>query len=132
MVKGVPKTHNKISRELVGEPVEIIDGKRAVVRLKTTDIMKVDDKGLVHGGFTFGLADYAAMLAVNHPYVVLYKANVKFVKPVKVGDVLTAIAEVANVKDKYYQVEVNVYKNKEKVFTGEFTCIVLDHHVLDK
>lgn len=39
---------------------------------------------------TFGLADYAAMLAVNEPTVVLGKAEVRFLKPVKVGERLLA------------------------------------------
>jgi len=122
-----------VSKELVGEAVQIITGKKAVVKLKTTNIMRVDEKGLVHGGFTFGLADYAAMLAVNHPYTVLYKANVTFLKPVRVGDVLTAIAEVIKVEGRKYYVNVEVYKDdKEKVFTGEFLCITLEQHVLDR
>ena len=40
---------------------------RAVAALTTDPEMAADDRGLVHGSFTFGLADYAAMLAVNDP-----------------------------------------------------------------
>jgi acyl-coenzyme A thioesterase PaaI-like protein len=48
--------------------------------------MVVDAHGLVHGGFVFGLADYAAMLAVNDPNVVLGAAEARFLKPVRRGD----------------------------------------------
>jgi acyl-coenzyme A thioesterase PaaI-like protein len=48
--------------------------------------MAVDDRGLVHGGFVFGLADHAAMLAVNDPNVVLGAASTRFLKPVRVGE----------------------------------------------
>jgi acyl-coenzyme A thioesterase PaaI-like protein len=44
--------------------------------------MAADQRGLVHGGFTFGLADYAAMVAVNDPNVVLGAAEVRFLAPV--------------------------------------------------
>lgn len=32
--------------------------------------MAADEYRLVHGGFIFGLADYAVMLAINEPTVV--------------------------------------------------------------
>ena len=83
------RTHKLTSKRLVGKPVKLEEGY-AEVELVTIDEMKVDEKGLVHGGFTFGLADYAAMLAVNEPTVVLGKAEVRFTKPVKVGDKLLA------------------------------------------
>ena len=56
--------------------------------------MAADDRGLVHGGFIFGMADYAAMVAVNDPLVVLGSAETKFLKPVQVGDTVEAVARV--------------------------------------
>lgn len=124
-------THKKIDETISGKCVDLIHGKRSIVVLKTQDFMKVDEKGLVHGGFTFALADYAAMIAVNHPNVVLYKANVKFQAPVKVGDTLIAKARVyRRIKNKYF-VEVQVLKEDKVIFIGKFFCIILDSHVLD-
>ena len=68
------QTHSAIDRGLCGKPLELEEG-RAVVRLETRDVMRADERGLVHGGFLFGALDYAAMLAVNHPHVVLGKAE---------------------------------------------------------
>ncbi len=87
------RTHRLASKRLVGKPVKI-EKNYAEVLLETTEEMAVDEYGLVHGGFTFGLADYAAMLAVNEPTVVLGKAEVRFLKPVKVGEKLIARAKV--------------------------------------
>lgn len=124
-------THQKIDETISGKCVDIINGKRSIVVLKTQDFMKVDDKGLVHGGFTFSLADHAAMVAVNHPNVVLYKANVKFQAPVKVGDTLVAKARVyRKIKNRHF-VEVQVFKEDKIVFVGKFLCIILESHVLD-
>ena len=89
------KTHHLAHQPLLGTPIEIIDGEKAVVKLVGIENMAVDDHGLVHGGFTFGLADYAAMLAVNDPNVVIVGANVSFVAPVQRGDVMIAEALVA-------------------------------------
>ncbi|WP_456394836.1 PaaI family thioesterase [Thermococcus sp.] len=125
------RTHVLASRRLVGEPVKIEDGK-AEVELLTTEEMAVDEYGLVHGGFTFGLADYAAMLAVNEPTVVLGKAEVKFLKPVKAGEKLIARAEVTEDLGKKKLVKAEVFNERdEKVFGGTFHCYVLERHVLE-
>ena len=92
--------------------------------------MAADDTGLVHGGFVFGLADYAAMLAVNHPNVVLGSADVKFLKPVRVGDILLATATIKSVKGKKQTVDVTVKNGNTGVLSGNFTCFILDAHVL--
>jgi len=63
---------------------------------------------LIHGGFTFGLADYAAMLAVNEPTVVPANATAKFLAPVVVGDRLEAEATVEQTDGKKRTVKVTV------------------------
>lgn len=124
------RTHKLASRRLVGEPVSIGEGV-AEVRLVTTNEMIVDEYGLVHGGFTFGLADYAAMLAVNEPTVVLGQAEVKFTKPVRLGDELVARARVVASEGRKRIVEVTVQNQKgEVVLTGTMKCYVLEKHVL--
>lgn len=100
------------------------------MQLLATEEMAVDGTGLVHGGFVFGLADYAAMIAVNHPNVVLGAANVKFLKPVRVDDMVEAEAKVVSKAGKRHTVFVTAKKGHEQIFEGEFTCFVLDRHVL--
>jgi len=124
------RTHKKINTTFWGKPLEISEGF-AEVKLKTSEDMAVDEFGLIHGGTIFGLADYASMLAVNHPNVVLAGANVKFLKPVKVGDLLFARAHVVESKGRKKVVEVVVERKNESIFTGEFVCVVLEKHVLD-
>ena len=75
------RTHEQIDQRLCGTPVHTENGVSKVT-MNTSAEMAVDSLGLVHGGFIFGVADYAAMLAVNHPHVVLGGAEVKFLKPV--------------------------------------------------
>ena len=125
-----PKTHIKINKSLSGEPVKLAEGY-AEVLLKTNEQMLADEKGLIHGGFIFSAADYASMLAVNHPNVVLAGANVKFLKPVKLGEVILCKAQVTEDKGKKKKVLVECYKDNEKVFEGEFYTVVLDKHVLE-
>ena len=124
------RTHQQTDAALCGQAVEVSEGK-ARINFKALPSMAVDDSGLTHGGFVFGLADYAAMLAVNHAHVVLGGAEVKFLKPVKTGDSLEAKGVVqAPAQGKKRVVDVVVHRAKEAVFKGEFVCLVLDRHVL--
>lgn len=123
------KTHKKIDRNLCGTPVSLKDN-HCTVEFTATEEMAADEMGLVHGGFVFGLADYAAMLAVNDPHVVLGSTNATFLKPVRVGETLVAEANVTTVKGKKHMVSVVVKRGDVPVFDGELTCFVLDKHVL--
>lgn len=124
-------THHNISQILCGRPI-LVETGRSQVELATTPEMEADASGLVHGGFIFGLADYAAMIAVNHPNVVLGAADVKFLKPVRTGETLVAHAKVENIAGKKRIIAVRVNRTDEIVFQGEFTCFTLDRHVLDQ
>ncbi len=125
------KTHLRIDPDLVGSVEDLDSGKSARVKLSAGEGMKADDTGLVHGGFTFGLADFAAMVAVNDPYVVLLSAEVNFRRPVVVGDRLTAQATVVQGEGRKRKVACEIFnQDKVKVFEGEFHCIVLPKHVL--
>ena len=124
------QTHQKIDQDLCGRPLSTGTGTSSVEML-TTDRMIVDGTGLVHGGFIFGLADHAAMIAVNHPNVVLGAAEVKFLKPVKSGETVIAEAKIKDESGKKMVVSTSVSRNGDKVFEGHFTCFVLDRHVLE-
>lgn len=123
-------THRHIDQTLCGKPV-FVEGGASHVELLTTQQMAADEHGLVHGGFIFSAADYAAMIAVNHPHVVLGASDVKFLKPVRVGETIRVQAQVQEVKGKKYWVSVKVTKAGQEVFQGMFTCFVLDDHVLN-
>ena len=125
-----PRTHLAIDPRLVGTPLEIGEGSASVV-LVTLPEMAADERGLVHGGFVFGLADYAAMLAVNHPNVVLGSSEVRFLKPVRVGERLVASATVEETAGKKIRVRLVVRRGDEEVLAGGFVCFIPERHVLE-
>jgi uncharacterized protein (TIGR00369 family) len=153
-----PRTHLAIDRRLCGEPLDAQDTVEGTARVGLTTVpeMAADEAGLVHGGFVFGLADYAAMLAVNHPNVVLGSAAVRFLRPVKVGERLVAEARREETSGRKSRVTVEVRRaggaagaastagpigsagadpdagggGGEAVMSGEFVCLTLDRHVL--
>lgn len=126
-------THTQIDQRLCGRPLDVGEGCSRV-SLETMVSMAVDGHGLVHGGFIFGLADHAAMIAVNDPNVVLGGADVKFLKPVQVGQEVVAEARITGRKGKKCNVAVTATvkkdKDEEEVFQGEFVCFILEKHVL--
>ncbi|HEX6902447.1 MAG TPA: hotdog domain-containing protein [Thermoanaerobaculia bacterium] len=124
------RTHRAIDSRLCGEPLDLGDGS-ASVGFTALPEMAADERGLVHGGFVFGLADYAAMLAVNDPNVVLGSADVRFLKPVVVGERLVARAVVEEADGRKRRVKVEVLRGEEPVMSGAFACFVLDRHVLE-
>jgi len=125
-----PRTHLRADPALCGTLLALGEGS-ARVALSTSAAMAVDAHGLVHGGFVFGLADYAAMLAVNDPNVVLGAAETRFLKPVRAGDRLLASAQSLDTGGRKREVRVEVAVRSEKVFEGTFTCFVLERHVLE-
>jgi len=125
------RTHRAIDRDWVGEPVELAPG-RARVRLVTRPGMAADERGLVHGGFVYGLADYAAMLAVNEPTVVLASSECRYLAPALVGEELSADAERSSIEGRKHRVRVVVRSAGASIFDGIFLCVVPDRHVLDR
>ena len=124
-------THPLIDQSLCGEPLTLADGEATVV-LTTTPNMVVDTHGLVHGGFVFGLADYAAMLAVNDPNVVLGAAQTRFLAPVGVGERVVAHAVREETEGRKQTVTVAAVVGEREVFSGTFVTYVLDRHVMDR
>ncbi len=125
------QTHHKIKPALCGEITALSEGK-ATVTLTTTAQMVADERGLVHGGFVFGMADYAAMVAVNDPNVVLGAAECRFLAPVAEGQSLVASAILQEVKGKKHAVTTTVECEGTAVFAASFTCFVLEGHVFDQ
>jgi len=124
-------THLEISEDLCGRVTDLQPGS-CTLELTPMAQIRADDRGLVHGGFIFGAADYAAMLAINDPHVVLAGAEVRFMKPTRVGERLVFKAETVTDHPRRPSVEVHALDAAgEEVFRGVFSCAVLSRHVLD-
>ncbi|MBD3796665.1 MAG: PaaI family thioesterase [Campylobacterales bacterium] len=123
------KTHERINQELSGELIKIEEGY-VEVRLTTTIDMLADNVGLIHGGFIFSAADYAAMLAVNERNVVLVASDCQFLSPVKLHDEVNFTARVRHKEGRKRNVNVVGYVLDVKVFEGEFKTVITEKHVL--
>ena len=125
----IVKTHTKINEALNGEIIKLEVGY-VEVRLTTLPEMVADDMGLIHGGFIFSAADYAAMVAVNERNVVLVASDCQFLSPVKLHDEVTVVARVRHKEGRKRNVHVEAFVLDIKVFEGEFKTVITERHVL--
>jgi acyl-CoA thioesterase len=123
------QTHEKINQDLCGEVLKIEQGY-VELRLITTQDMLADSVGLIHGGFVFSAADYAAMLAVNEKNVVLVASDCQFLSPVKLHDEVNFVARVRHKEGRKRNVHVEAFVLDIKVFEGEFKTVITEKHVL--
>jgi len=122
-------THEKINTSLSGS-IEKLEKGYAQVILETNETMRADDVGLVHGGFIFSAADFAAMAAVNEPNVVLASCNCLFLAPVRIRDTVIFEATEHQTEGRKRNVSVKGFVHDIKVFEGEFKTVVTERHVL--
>ncbi len=127
--KVILQTHEKINQNLSGE-ITLLKIGYVELLLKTTPEMLADEKGLIHGGFIFSAADYAAMAAVNEKNVVLVAGETQFLSPVKLYDEVKFIAKVRQKEGRKRNVHVEAFVYDIKVFEGEFKTVITEKHIL--
>jgi len=123
-------THKLLSKKHTGKVLELNEGY-ARIKFIPERFMIADEQNLIHGGFIFSTADYAAMIAVNEPHVILSSARVNFIAPVELNDEIIFEAIVKHKESKKKMVKVIGRSRDIKVFEGEFATIILDKHVLE-
>lgn len=123
------KTHLRINQALSGEITKMELGYVEVL-LTTLPEMLADDIGLIHGGFIFSAADFAAMAAVNEKNVVLVASDCQFLSPVKLHDEVLFVARVRHKEGRKRNIHVVAHVLDIKVFEGEFKTVITDKHVL--
>jgi len=116
-------THERINQDLCGE-IEKLEHGYVNLKLVTTHEMIADSMGLIHGGFIFSAADFAAMAAVNERNVVLVASDCQFLSPVKFGDIVNFTAKVRHKEGRKRNVHVTANVLDIKVFEGEFKTVV--------
>lgn len=123
------ETHTLINTYLCGDITKHEKGY-VELELETENEMVVDELGLIHGGFIFGAADFAAMAAVNERNVVLVASECQFLSPVKLGDKVLFKAQVRHQEGRKRNVHVKAFVRDIKVFEGEFMTVITERHVL--
>ncbi len=122
------KTHEKIRSSLCGTILKLDTGYSKTT-LQTTKDMVLDDLGLIHSGFIFGAADYAAAVAVNEPNIVIIGSRSKFLAPAKVDDLIEFEANAKFEDSRKREIKVSGFINEIKIYEGLFQAVVLEQHI---
>ncbi len=96
------------------------------IELRTNVDMTAAGSDFVRGAVVFGLADHAAMLALDEPSAVLEAADVRFVKPIGVDQLIVADANARMRIGKRRHVAVTISQGEEKIFEGDFTVCLTE------
>lgn len=122
-------THSLINQSLVGVLDEMETGYAKVIFTATND-MVADKRGMIHSGFIFSSANFAAMAAVNMSTAIPVVSKTNFLAPISVNDEAIFEARELHKDTRKRVVKVVGYIHNIKFFDGEFTIVVLDHHPL--
>ncbi|NOX15628.1 MAG: PaaI family thioesterase [Epsilonproteobacteria bacterium] len=122
-------THTKVRSSLIGNIISL-EHSKSKTTLQTTEEMTVDKLGLIHNGFIFGAAEYAAAIAVNEENLVIISSKVKFLAPAKDGDLIEFIAMAKFEDSRKREIKVIGEINEIKIFEGIFQAVLLENHIL--
>lgn len=113
--------------EVIGELTKLKLDNYAESYLTTTREMALQKTPIIRGHHIFAQANSLAVAVIDAEKVVTGSAEIKFTRPVMVGDVIKARAEVKEIKGKKYFVEIKIYKDSDLVFYGDFTMFKLEN-----
>jgi len=119
------------SKEIVGDLIDIVIEQRAISTLTATEEMAFERTGVVRGHFIFAQADSLAIALVDAPVALTGLANVKFKRPVRVGEKLIAKAEVIRRKGNKLVVLVQTWVGQDLVFRGKFVVVAVSPASVD-
>jgi len=114
------------SQEMVGELVDIEPDVQGISILVTTTEMVFEKTRIVRGHFLYGQAESLALAIVHADIVVTGLVNVKYKRPVQVGERLIAKAEVIRRKGNKHVVLVTIRSGEEQVFRAKFVVVALE------
>ena len=122
------KTSPNIKTSLSGTVTEL-GSNQAKTNFFASEEMASDAEGLIHSGFVFSAASYAAMAAVNETFSVVIGAKIHFFAPTKIGENVEFDARAQFNDSAKREVRVIGKTRDIKVFEGTFQVVVLEDHV---
>lgn len=114
------------SKEIVGELIDITLGQRGISILETTEEMAFERSRVVRGQYIFAQAESLAIALIDSDVVLTGLANVKFKRPVIMGEKLVAKGEVIRTRRTQHVVLVETRVGTENIFRGKFSVFAVD------
>ena len=123
------KVRSMVGAEIVGELIDLTLGKQGISILETDEEMVFKKTNIVRGHHIFSQAESLAMAVIDADVALTGVANIKYLKPIYLGDKLVAKAELVRIRGNKHFVHVKISVNQKQVFRGKFIFVSLSMDV---
>lgn len=113
-------------QELIGELLELVIGERACSELMIDESMVLAKARVARGHYLFAQANSLAIALVNAPMALTGSVELKFIRPVQLGEVVVAEGKVLKQKRNKYWVQISVRVGTEEVLRGDWILFAID------
>lgn len=114
-----------LKSELVGSILKMTY-EEVITKFVPTKQMISDESNLIHSGFIFNAANYAAMCLVNQPHAITIGAEVEFLAPVEFEQEMMFLATIKQSNAKKFEISVKGTLLDIKIFEAVFHIAVFD------
>lgn len=113
-------------QELIGELLELVIGERACSELMIEESMVLVKARVARGHYLFAQANSLAIALVDAPMALTGRVELKFIRPVQLGEVVVAVGKVLKRKQNKYWVQVSGHVGTEEVLRGDWVIFAID------
>jgi len=113
-------------QELIGKLLELVIGERACSELMIEESMVLAKARVARGHYLFAQANSLAIALVDAPMALTGSVELKFIRPVQLGEVVVAVGKVLKRKRNKYWVQVSVHVGTEEVLRGDWVLFAID------
>lgn len=114
-----------INTDFCGELIRIAENNAEVV-FTASSAMLSDNERMIHPGFVFNSASYAALCAINKKNAIIISSEVKFLAPIELGHEVLFKAVALQNGFKKCEVRVEGFLLDIKIFESMFYVAIFD------
>ncbi|RDU70095.1 thioesterase [Helicobacter cholecystus] len=119
------QTCTALKSELCGSIVKMTY-EEVITKFVPTKQMISDESNLIHSGFIFNAANYAAMCLANQPHAITIGSEVEFLAPVEFEQEMMFLATIKQSNSKKFEISVKGTLLDIKIFEGTFHIAVFE------
>ncbi|MDR3540862.1 MAG: transcription factor FapR [Desulfosporosinus sp.] len=113
------------NQELIGKLLELVIGERARSELTIDGSMVLAKARVARGHYLFAQANSLAIALVDAPMALTGSVELKFIRPVQLGEIVVAEGKVLKRKQSKYWVHVSVKVDTEEVLRGNWVLFAI-------
>ncbi|MCO5385461.1 transcription factor FapR [Desulfosporosinus sp.] len=113
-------------QELIGELLELVIGERACSKLMIDESMVLTKARVARGHYLFAQANSLAIALVDAKVALTGSVELKFIRPVQLGEVVIAKGIVLKRKQNKYWVQILVSVGSEEVLKGNWILFAIE------